>query len=99
MAAAEIEGDYEANTGRAIVRRFARLEPEEVPAVLVAGHGPFCWGASAAGAAHTAVILEHVAQMAYGSLTLNPQAPPLPQPLLDRHFLRKHGVAATYGQK
>ena len=99
MAAAEIEGDYEANTGRAIVRRFARLEPEEVPAVLVAGHGPFCWGASAAGAAHTAVILEHVAQMAYGSLTLNPQAPPLPQPLLDRHFLRKHGAAATYGQK
>jgi L-ribulose-5-phosphate 4-epimerase len=71
----------------------------EVPAVLVAGHGPFCWGPSAAEAAHNAVILEYVAEMAYYSVTLAEAAEELHQAHLDKHFLRKHGVSAYYGQK
>jgi len=99
MAAAEMESDYERNTGLAILRRFADLDPGEIAAVLVAGHGPFCWGASATDAAHTAVILEELARMAYYCLTLNPAAAPLSAAQRDKHFLRKHGPAATYGQK
>lgn len=95
----EIETDYELNTGRAIAARLAGTDPLEMAAVLVAGHGPFCWGASAAEAAHTAVILEEVARMAYWTVTLNPAASPLPQSLLDKHFFRKHGGAAYYGQR
>jgi L-ribulose-5-phosphate 4-epimerase len=94
----EIEGDYEANTGHAIVRRFASLDPMHMPVVLVRGHAPFCWGVSAAEAAHLAVILEEVARMAYFTRTLQPDTEPLPQALLDKHFFRKHGAAATYGQ-
>ncbi len=94
----EIEGDYEANTGQAIVRRFADLDAASMPAVLAAGHAPFCWGASASEAAHIAVILEEVARMAYFTMTLEPNAAPLPRPQLDKHFFRKHGKAATYGQ-
>lgn len=95
----EIEGDYEANTGHAIVHRFAGLDPLAMTAVLVAGHAPFCWGASAAEAAHTAVILEEVARTACFTMALRPGAAPLPQALLDRHFFRKHGSTATYGQR
>jgi L-ribulose-5-phosphate 4-epimerase len=98
MAAAEVESEYERNTGLAILRRFADLDPGEFPAVLVMGHGPFCWGASAPDAAHTAVILEELARMAFYCLTLNPAAPPLSPAQRDKHFLRKHGPAATYGQ-
>jgi L-ribulose-5-phosphate 4-epimerase len=98
MDPAEIESDYEGNTGHAIVRRFAELDPAEAPGVLVAGHGPFCWGATVRKAAHHAVILEYVAQMAYMSVTLNAAAGPLHPAHVDKHFLRKHGAAAYYGQ-
>jgi L-ribulose-5-phosphate 4-epimerase len=99
LAAADIEGEYEANTGKVIIERFRGLDPARVQAVLVANHGPFCWGKSAAAAAHTAVILEEVAHMAYLALTINPAATPISSALLDKHFLRKHGPGATYGQK
>jgi L-ribulose-5-phosphate 4-epimerase len=99
MSPAEIEAAYEANTGEVIARHFAGGDPMEMPAVLVAGHGPFCWGATAAEAAHNAVILEYVAEMAYYSVTLAEAAQELPPAHLDKHFLRKHGVSAYYGQK
>lgn len=93
-----IAEDYEANTGRAVVDCFRDADPMQVPAALVAWHGPFCWGTSAADAAHNAVILEEVAHMAWLSASLG-CADAVPQPLLDRHFLRKHGAAAYYGQR
>ena len=95
---AEIESEYEANTGQAIARRFAALDPSEMRAVLVAGHAPFCWGATPAEAAHIAVVLEEIARMAFESATLNPAVRPLPDVLRDKHFLRKQGPAAYYGQ-
>ncbi len=95
----EIGRNYEANTGQAIVRRFLELNPEELPAVLVAGHGPFCWGKDSAEAVHNAVITEELARMAYYSVTLCPSLKPISQELLDKHFLRKHGPGAYYGQK
>ncbi len=98
MEACHIEKDYEENTGRAIVARFAGLDPMQVPAVLVGSHGPFAWGESPAAAAHNAVILEEVARMAYYTVTLGHAADPISPALLDRHFLRKHGAGAYYGQ-
>jgi len=95
----EIESDYELNTGRAIVRRFAGFDPASMPAVLVAGHAPFCWGKSATEAAHVAWMLEEIAQMAFSTLAINPEAKPLSDALCDKHFLRKHGTSAYYGQK
>lgn len=94
----EIDGDYEKNTGVAICRRFRDIDPQSVPAVLVRGHGPFCWGGDVAAAAHNAVILESVARMAYFTLVLAEDAGPLSRSLHDRHFLRKHGSSAYYGQ-
>ena len=96
----EITQDYEANTGRAIVRRFERLglDPLRMPACLVAGHASFCWGASVARAVEVANLLEDVARMAYDTVALNAVADPIPAPLLDKHFLRKHGPEAYYGQ-
>jgi L-ribulose-5-phosphate 4-epimerase len=94
----EIEDAYEANTGEAIVRRFQGIDPLSMPAVLVAGHAPFTWGASVAEAAHNAVILEEVAQTALHTLAVNPNAAPISQALLDKHFFRKHGKSAYYGQ-
>jgi L-ribulose-5-phosphate 4-epimerase len=99
MPSHEIHGEYERNTGKAIVRRFVALDPAEFPAVLVAGHGPFCWGPTAHDAAHTAVLLENIAEMAYLSMTLNQALAPLDDTLRDRHFLRKHGAKAYYGQR
>ncbi len=99
MSVAEIEEAYEANTGEVIARHFGGGDAMEVPAVLVAGHGPFCWGPSAREAAHNAVILEYVAEMAYYSVTLAEAAEELHPAHLDKHFLRKHGVTAYYGQK
>ena len=99
MPPEDIQSAYEANTGHSIVRRFASLSPVEACAVLVAGHGPFCWGATAAEAAHTAVVLEQIAHMAFVSLTVNRDAAALPAVHRDKHFLRKHGAAAYYGQK
>jgi len=95
----EVAGDYEKNTGVAICRRFAQLDPDAVPAVLVAGHGPFCWGPTAAAAAHNAVILESVARMAYYTLAIRPDAQPIASHLRDKHFFRKHGGNAYYGQE
>jgi L-ribulose-5-phosphate 4-epimerase len=99
MDPAEIQSDYERNTGHSIVRRFANLDPAEAPGVLVTGHGPFCWGDTPEDAAHHAVILEYIAHMAYCSVTLNTAIGPLPRTHVDKHFLRKHGAAAYYGQK
>lgn len=95
----EIEGDYERHTGEVIVRRFADTDPLEMPAVLVAGHGPFCWGKSPREAAEHAVLLEEVATLAYFTVVLNPAAGPISTALRDKHFYRKHGAAAYYGQQ
>jgi L-ribulose-5-phosphate 4-epimerase len=94
----EINGDYVLNTGRAIARKFRKIDPLAMPAVLVAGHAPFCWGKTPMDAAHHAVILEYVARMAYFTTTLNTTASGVSQHLLDRHYFRKHGAKATYGQ-
>ncbi|HTU34955.1 MAG TPA: L-ribulose-5-phosphate 4-epimerase [Candidatus Acidoferrum sp.] len=94
----EIESGYEKNTGEAICRTFQRIDPESVPAVLVRGHAPFCWGPDAATAAHNAVILESVARMAYYTVGLAADAEALPRAVHDKHFLRKHGSKAYYGQ-
>jgi len=99
LPADEIRGDYERNTGHAIERRLEGVSADERPGVLVNGHGPFTWGKSAARAAFHAVILEELATMAHLTFALNPEAGPLPQPHLDKHFLRKHGAGAYYGQK
>jgi L-ribulose-5-phosphate 4-epimerase len=99
LTPAEIKTDYEANTGHAIVRAFKKLDPLETPAVLVAGHAPFCWGRTPAGAAHIAVVLEEVASMALDTLQINPRAGALERPLHAKHFYRKHGTTAYYGQK
>jgi L-ribulose-5-phosphate 4-epimerase len=98
LTAEEIAGDYEKNTGLAIARVFDRLEADDIPAVLVAGHAPFCWGISPADAAHNAVILESVARMAYHTIGIAAEADPISRDLHDKHFLRKHGHNAYYGQ-
>ena len=99
MTKNEIETDYELNTGKCIVRRFAELDSTEYPAVLVANHGPFTWADSAHKAIENAVILEEVAALAMGTMQLNPKVEAIDQSLLDKHFLRKHGNQAYYGQK
>jgi L-ribulose-5-phosphate 4-epimerase len=98
LGASEIARDYELETGTAICRTFSQLDYNAIPAVLVAGHAPFCWGASAAQAAHHAVILEYVARMAYHTLSINSDCRPLARELHDKHFLCKHGRNASYGQ-
>ena len=99
LSAEEIQGDYVLNTGKAIVRRFAGEDPMSMPAVLVAGHAPFTWGKSPIDAAHNAVILETVARMALYTSVLSPERRGVSQALLNRHYQRKHGANATYGQK
>lgn len=99
MAEEEISNGYEENTGLAIVRTFQNLNPVAVPAVLVASHGPFAWGATPAEAAHNAVVLEAVARMAYLTVGINAHAEEIARELHDKHFLRKHGSTAYYGQK
>lgn len=99
MVRSEIEGAYELETGRTIVERFRELNPDEVPGVLVHGHGPFTWGETAAKAVETALALEIVAEIAWKTLLLNPAQVPLEQVLIDKHFRRKHGADAYYGQK
>lgn len=98
MPAEEIAGEYEWNTGEAIARAFRDKNPEAIPAVLVANHGPFAWGKDSATAAHNAVVLESIARMAYFTTTLNHGAVGISSALHDRHFLRKHGKNAYYGQ-
>jgi len=99
MTADEIKSNYELNTGKVIVRRFADLNPMEVPGVMVANHGPFTWGKTPAEAVEAAVVLEQIATMALGTMTVNPNQDEIPQVLLDKHYLRKHGKNAYYGQK
>jgi len=99
LTAEEIEAGYEASTGVAIIRLMEGRDPLGCPAALVVGHGPFCWGASVTEAAHTAVIVEELAAMAWQTLTINPSAVPISEVLRDKHHFRKHGPTATYGQK
>lgn len=94
----EIAQDYVGNTGAVIAETFAGRDPLQVPAVLVAGHGPFAWGRTPAEAVHNARMLEFVAQLAWHNMALNPDPQPISEALLDRHYLRKHGAQATYGQ-
>ena len=99
LTPAEIQTDYEKNTGAVIIETFQHLNPLEHPAVLVASHGPFTWGRDVATAVQNAEILEFVARLASETLRLNPATPAMASALLDKHFLRKHGPQAYYGQK
>jgi L-ribulose-5-phosphate 4-epimerase len=101
LTAGEIKNDYEANTGDVIVEAFKKLkfDPLHHPAVLVASHGPFTWGKNVNDAVHNASVLEFIARLNSETLRINPQAKPMQSVLLAKHFLRKHGPKATYGQK
>ena len=94
-----IRGEYELNTGLAIVERLGACDPMTIPAALVDGHGPFAWGRDPSEAVYKAVVLEEVSMMAWHTLLLEPGRQPISQELLDRHWLRKHGKDAYYGQK
>ncbi len=95
----EVDRGYERETGRIIVERFAGLNPEDTPGVLVAGHAPFAWGKNAADAVNNSLILEKIAQMALGALQLNPELSAIPSYIQEKHYQRKHGPKAYYGQK
>jgi L-ribulose-5-phosphate 4-epimerase len=99
LTSTEIRKDYERSTGLAIVRCLGKRDPLHTPGVLVAGHAPFCWGKSPADAAHNAVLVEEIATMALHTLTANPKARPISKVLHEKHFFRKHGKSAYYGQK
>jgi L-ribulose-5-phosphate 4-epimerase len=99
MTKAEIEGEYEKETGFVITETFRGKDPDAIPAVLVYSHGPFAWGKDPMDAVHNAVVLEEVAFMNFHTMMLAPGIPPMQQELLDKHYLRKHGANAYYGQK
>ena len=99
MTPQEIADAYEVNTGHVIVERFAGLDPLSMPAVLVASHAPFTWGTTIEKAVENALVLEYTARLAAETLALAPGAPEMPRALLDKHFLRKHGPGAYYGQR
>lgn len=100
MTEEEIQTEYEGNTGKVIVESFAEKEPDHIPAVLVKNHGPFCWGKNAREAVHNAVVLEEIAMMAvYTEELSGGRAAPMPEALLKKHFFRKHGPGAYYGQR
>jgi len=98
MTKAEIGGEYEKETGAVIIETFQGKDPDAMPAVLVYSHGPFAWGSDPMDAVHNAVVLEEVAFMNFHTLALQPEIPPMQQELLDKHYLRKHGANAYYGQ-
>jgi len=98
MTGDEISRDYEEETGNVILEAFRGLDPSDLPGVLVNNHGPFTWGKDAHNAVHNAVVLEELAKMAYHTIELNPDVMPISQNLLDKHYLRKHGANAYYGQ-
>ncbi|MHC4884481.1 MAG: L-ribulose-5-phosphate 4-epimerase [Planctomycetota bacterium] len=95
----EVAEDYEGNTGEVILERFVELDPVAVPGVIVSGHAPFTWGKDAHAAVKNGVVLEEVAKMALATEQLNPHIQPLPAHILDKHYMRKHGPNATYGQR
>lgn len=99
MTSVEIAGEYELETGNVIVETFNNKLPDDIPAVLVNSHGPFAWGNNPENAVHNAVVLEELAFMAFHTEALNPNASTMQQALLDKHYLRKHGKNAYYGQK
>ena len=99
MTPEEICGAYETETGNVIVEAFSNKSPDEIPGVLVCSHGPFAWGTDPDNAVHNAVVLEELAFMAYHTEAINPKADVMQQELLDKHYLRKHGKNAYYGQK
>jgi L-ribulose-5-phosphate 4-epimerase len=99
MKPAEIKNNYEKNTGAVIIETLKKLNPLEHPAVLVASHGPFTWGKTVSDAVHNASVLEFVARLASETLRINPKTQPMHNVLLHKHFLRKHGAKAYYGQK
>ena len=99
MTVAEIAGEYEKETGNVIVETFVGKNADDIPAVLVHSHGPFAWGTDPHNAVHNAVVLEELAFMAFHTEALNPNATPMQPQLLDKHYLRKHGKNAYYGQK
>jgi L-ribulose-5-phosphate 4-epimerase len=98
MRREEIESDYESNTGHVIIERFKELDPLATSAVLVSGHAPFAWGATVTEAAHTAAVIEEIAHMAFLTVTINADATALSGFLHEKHFYRKHGANAYYGQ-
>jgi L-ribulose-5-phosphate 4-epimerase len=98
MTEAEITGEYEKETGTVIIETFIDKDPDAIPAVIVHSHGPFAWGTDAMNAVHNAVVLEEVAFMNFHAKLLEPNLPPIQQELLDKHYLRKHGKKAYYGQ-
>ncbi len=98
MTEEEIRGEYEKETGKVIVETFAGLDPAAVPGVLVCSHGPFAWGTDPMNAVHNAVVMEEIAFMDWHAMVLDPSRGPMQQALLDRHYLRKHGKNAYYGQ-
>ena len=99
MTKAEIEGEYEKETGTVIIETFQGRDADTMPAVLVHSHGPFTWGTDAMDAVHNAVVLEEVAFMNFHTMLLEPKIQPMQQELLDKHYLKKHGASAYYGQK
>ena len=99
MTPEEIAGEYEKETGTVIIEAFKGIDPMTIPAVLVKSHGPFTWGKNAAEAVHNAVVLEEAAFMNFHSIMLNPGIKLMQQELMDKHYLRKHGANAYYGQK
>jgi L-ribulose-5-phosphate 4-epimerase len=99
LTEAEVQSGYESNTGTVIIERFAHLDAMNMPAVLVAGHAPFAWGKSASDSVKNSIALERVAQIALGTLQLNPEMTTLPKHILEKHYQRKHGPDAYYGQK
>lgn len=98
LSEAEITNDYELNTGKVIIETIGDKDPMEVPAIVVKNHGPFTWGKTAAESVYNAVVLEKVAEMAYKTMTLNSEVKPVSQFLLNKHYYRKHGANAYYGQ-
>ncbi|MBR5246771.1 MAG: L-ribulose-5-phosphate 4-epimerase [Clostridia bacterium] len=99
MTPREINGKYELETGLVITETFEKINPDEIPSVLVHSHGPFSWGTDPFNAVHNAVVLEELAFMAWHNIMMNPEIKPMQQELLDKHYLRKHGKNAYYGQK
>lgn len=98
LTPSEIAGNYEKETGKVICETFANLDPDAIPAILVNSHGPFCWGKTPKKAVETAVVLEEISSIQINALALNQELSPMQQELLDKHFLRKHGKNAYYGQ-